>query len=138
MKPEMRQKPVSEPFEQKTRKIGQLIHPSAITAENIETYRGSLTLKNGDLPYDIWDVFERADYNATKNARIVKVNNLISSKNELLDQKLISGKKADPRQTAFEFMKSAASGLSRKRSPLKVYIGNRGAFHIMDGNATAQ
>jgi hypothetical protein len=110
----------------------------AITTRNIEDFRGALTLKPGDLPYELWKVFDRLAYESAENPRIVPVQNLVSPKNQLLDPKFISGKKADPRQTAFNFMSSAALGLNDKRPPLKVYVGDQASFQILDGNATAQ
>ena len=110
----------------------------SITTRNIECYRGSLTLQLGDLPYEIWRVFERSAYDAAKNHRIVTVQSLISTKNQLLDPKFVGGEKADPRQTAFKFMEFAALGLNDKRPPLKVCVWNQDSFQILDGNATAQ
>ena len=109
-----------------------------ITTQNIENFRGALSLKPGDLPYGMWKVFDRAAYDAAKNARIVTVQSLVSTKNQLLDPKFVNGDKADPRQTAFNFMNSAALGLNDRRPPLKVYISDTDSFQILDGNATAQ
>ena len=109
-----------------------------ITTQNIENFRGSLTLKLGDLPYEMWKVFERSAYDAAKNARVVTVQSLVSTKNQLSDPKFVSGKKPDPRQTAFDFMSSAALGLNAKRPPLSVHAGDGDSYRIVDGNATAQ
>jgi hypothetical protein len=110
----------------------------AITTENIECYRGALTLRSGDLPFDIWKVFERAAFDVTENARVVAVQSLVSTKNQLLDPDFVNGIKADPRQTAFKSMTSAALGFNERRLPLKVFKADLNSFQIVDGNATAQ
>ncbi len=110
----------------------------AIKVENIETFRGALTLKSGDLPFGMWDVFDRAAFDMAKHACVVTVQSLVSNKNQLLDPKFLRGEKADPRQTAFNFMKAAALGQSAKRPPLKVWLEDENFHRIEDGNATAQ
>ncbi len=115
-----------------------MLTTDAITAENIESFRGGLTLKSGDLPYGMWDVFDRAAFDAMKNTRVVVVHSLVSNKNQLLDPKFLRGEKADPRQTAFNFMNAAAMGHCAKRPPLKVWFDGESFHRIEDGNATAQ
>jgi len=110
----------------------------AIKIENIEAFRGGLTLKSGDLPFGVWDVFDRAAFDLSKNALVVTVQSLVSNRNQLLDPKFLRGEKPDPRQTAFNFMKAAALGQSAKRPPLKVWLAGENTHRIEDGNATAQ
>jgi hypothetical protein len=110
----------------------------AITTGNIERFRGELTLKPGDLPYEIWDVFDRAAFDAAENAYVVQVQCLVSTKNQLLDPRFQQGEKTDPRQTAFNLMSSAAMGHRARRPPLKVLPIREHSYQIKDGNATAQ
>lgn len=109
-----------------------------ITTENIETFRGGLSLKHGDLSCEIWEIFDRNAFDTGHDAHIVSVHKLVSTKNQLLDQKFLSGEKPDPRQTAFTLMKNAALGLNSKRKPLSVCRDMNGAYEVIDGNATAQ
>lgn len=109
-----------------------------ITLANVEEFRGGLKLKTGDLPYDIWQVFDREKFDANPAARLVDIACLVSTKNELLDPKFMRGEKADPRQNAFHFMTAAAAGTNPRRAPLRVVAGGNARFWIIDGNATAQ
>lgn len=108
-----------------------------ITSKNIESFRGALDLKHGDLPYDIWMVFDKDTSIATETC-MATVEKLISTKNQLLDPKFVRGEKKDPRQTAFDFMLGAALGRNTRRAPLKATKKEGGFFLILDGNATAQ
>jgi hypothetical protein len=110
----------------------------AITVENIEEFRGNLKIQPGDLGDDIWTVFDLHVFVSMKNCRVVDLKDLVSTKNELEDPKFVAGIKADPRQTAFDFMEKAVSTSGRKRSPLEVKRLPSGGYSILDGNATAQ
>lgn len=111
---------------------------TAITTENIESFRGSLLLKPGELPFKMWDVFDREAFEQSKSGSIVPLNTLVSTKNELADPKFLKGLKQDPRLTAFQFSTSAAQGNNKKREPLTVKDPVNGKYEIVDGNATAQ
>lgn len=113
-------------------------NPVAITALNIENFRGELTFTKGDLPYDLWSVFSRNAYDNCATAEILPVANLVSHKNELQDPKFVAGLKEDPRQTAFHRMTVAGRDRSAGREPLKVRAVANGSFDVIDGNATAQ
>lgn len=111
---------------------------TAITTENIESFRGSLLLKPGDLPFKMWDVFDLEAFEQSKSSSIVPFNTLISTKNELEDPKFLKGLKQDPRLTAFQFFTSAAQENNNKREPLTVKGPVNGKYELVDGNATAQ
>jgi hypothetical protein len=113
-------------------------NPVAITALNIEDFRGELTFTKGDLPYNLWSVFSRDAYDNCAPAGIVPVAKLVSRKNEVQDPKFVAGLKEDPRQTAFHRMTVAARDGSVGREPLKVRPAANGSFDVIDGNATAQ
>ncbi len=105
-----------------------------ITYKNIEDFRGDLTFQSSDFSFGIWDIFDYQIYQTKGNTKLVSLNKIISTKNQLLDEKFLSGFKKDPRQKAFEFMKKAALGEMEKREPIKVTKD----FYIIDGNATVQ
>ena len=105
-----------------------------INIKNIEDFRGDLKIQTGDLPFDIWDIFDYSKFKSIANTQIVSLDKINSTKNELLDEKFLAGEKNDPRENAFEFMKKAASNKIDKRAPIEVTSN----FHIIDGNATAQ
>ena len=109
-----------------------------ITIHNIEDYRGSLNLRSGDLPFEMWQVFDREAFDACGRNAIVPIEKIASTKNELLDSKLVAGKKDDPRQTAFKWMTASARGQNQKRKPITVYESEGGTFLVEDGNATVQ
>jgi hypothetical protein len=114
------------------------MNTNRITFENIEKYRGGLSIKPGDLAEDIWSVFARSAFDGLANAKIVPIHQIISTKNELDDPLFLNGKKPDPRQTAFERMREAAYGLIARRQPILVEENKDGNFTIVDGNATVQ
>ena len=109
-----------------------------ITTRNIESYRGTLTIRVGDLAGDIWSVFDRSIFHSIVDARIVPLDQIISIKNQLEDTKFVNGQKPDPRQSALERMREAASGICSGREPLTVEANSNGTYTILDGNATAQ
>jgi hypothetical protein len=109
-----------------------------ITVETVENFRGGLNISRGDLPFDIWQVFDRKAFEACSTAQIVPVAKLISTKDERKDPSFLAGQQPDPRQRAFDRMAAAARGLVDRRMPLKAVRKSDGAFHILDGNATAQ
>jgi hypothetical protein len=111
-----------------------------ITLENIEHYRGHLTIKRGDLPYDKWELFNRASFDALKpEARaLVSLREIVSTKNQLQDEKFLAGQKPDPRLTAFIKMCEAGQGKGSPRDPIVVRKDSRGKYLVLDGNATAQ
>jgi hypothetical protein len=111
---------------------------AAITVSNVESFRGSLTFRIGDLPYDMWSVFSHSEFCNQPNTAILPVNKLISRKNELRDPDFLLGIKRDPRQTAFDRMRTAALHGLPGRGPLQVVPINSMWFEILDGNATAQ
>lgn len=109
-----------------------------ITVENIEDFRADLKFQKEDLRDRIWSVFDKAQYDASVSRELVMVKNLISTKNQLQDEKFLRGEKADPRLTAFNFMVKAAIGKATKRAPLIVKKLPSESYLIIDGNATAQ
>ena len=109
-----------------------------ITVETVENFRGDLKIFPGDLPFDIWQVFDRKAFEACSTARIVAVAKLVSVKDERQQPSFVGGEKADPRQRAFDRMVAAARGSINRRAPLKAVQKPDGAFHVLDGNATAQ
>jgi hypothetical protein len=109
-----------------------------VTVETIESFRGKLDIHPGDLPYDIWQVFDRKAFEACPNARIVPVAKLVGTKDQRQDPSFLAGQKPDPRQTAFDRMVDAANGLIDRREPITVVAKSDGTFHVADGNATAQ
>ncbi|HEU5124223.1 MAG TPA: hypothetical protein VFW05_09195 [Verrucomicrobiae bacterium] len=109
-----------------------------ITAQNIENYRGDLKLRVGDLPFEIWQVFDKSAFDVCRMGKIVQIDELVSTKNQLLDSKYIAGQKVDPRLTAFKWMTAAAKGETKKREPISVVSDSDGTFRVDDGNATVQ
>jgi len=109
-----------------------------ITIENIEDFRGALSIRSGDLPEDVWSIFDRTLFEGASNAKIVAIEKLISTKNELQDPSFQGGEKQDPRQTAYERMCSARAGKLSRRAPLMVRDDLNGTFIVLDGNATVQ
>ena len=109
-----------------------------ITVATIESFRDGLNISRGDLPFDIWQVFDRKVFEACSTARIVSVAKLVSLKDERQDPEFLAREKPDPRQRAFDQMVAAAQGLIDRRGPLKVVEKPDGTFTILDGNATAQ
>lgn len=110
----------------------------SITTDNIEDFRGVLGIRPGNLPFDMWRVFDRSAFESLGNSLIVPVAKLVSTKNQLLDTRFVTSQKRDPRQIAFERMVAAANGLIERRAPIKAIPKPDGRFHIEDGNATAQ
>lgn len=110
----------------------------AITTKNIEEYRGALTIGPANLEVGVWDVFDNDKYNASTSARIVPMEQVVSTKNQLLDEKFLRGDKPDPRQNAFDLMLQAAKGKIPKRGPLNAVLLESGTYVVQDGNATVQ
>jgi hypothetical protein len=110
----------------------------AITTQNIEDFRGALTIQPGDLPYGPWDIFDRAAFEQAPHPALLALDTLVSTKNQLLDPKFVAGQKADPRQNALARMTDAARGTLAKRPPITVRLGDAGTYRIEDGNATVQ
>lgn len=109
-----------------------------ITIETVEDFRGGLEIRRGDLPFDIWQVFDRKAYEACSTKRIVPVGKLVSVKDERKSREFAAVERPDPRQRAFDHMTAAARGLTDRRAPLRVVEKADGTFHVLDGNATAQ
>lgn len=116
--------------------------PTKITAANISDYSGNVDVsairgRNGDL----WRMFDRAQLDP-QTGRLVSLDRLISTKDELRDPKFIAGQKKDPRQYAIDAMGYSLAGDPRNekgpRAPLDVFANADGTFTIIDGNATAQ
>lgn len=110
----------------------------AITADTIENFRGGLKISHGDLPFELWQVFDETIFQACATSRIVPLAKLVSLKDERQEPGFVAGGKPDPQQRAFENMLAAARGLIDRRAPIKVVEQRDGTFHIVDGNATAQ
>lgn len=110
----------------------------SITCDNIEDFRASLQIRDGDLPFGIWDVFDRSAFESSPTARIVSIERIVSTRDERDDPDYASGAKPDPRQTAFEKMKQAANGLLARRAPIDVREKEDGLLYVADGNATVQ
>ena len=83
-------------------------------------------------------MFDRSAFDSCKTGKIVPIEKIVSTKNQLLDPKFIAGQKADPRQTAFKWMTAAAKGETKRREPITATSGSDGAFLVDDGNATIQ
>lgn len=109
-----------------------------ITTQNIEDYRGALTVQPGDFAVDIWSVFDRNAFEACSNSHVVGIEHIVSTKNQLEDPKFLSGMKGDPRKTALDRMRDAAAGKLERRAPIAVEEQNDGTYEVLDGNATAQ
>jgi len=118
--------------------IRQFDEISRITAANIEDFRGTIAFGPGDLPFDLWEIFDERTFRAAGDGRIVPLENIVSTKNPLADPRFLAGEKPDPRQTAFDRMVSAGKGLIDRRPPLKAQLSDDGMFYIEDGNATVQ
>ena len=109
-----------------------------ITLSNIHHFKGNLKFNIKDFPSDLWDVFDKEIYRTTHLAEIIPLSLLVSTKNQLEDPMFLSGKKNDPRQTAYERMLDASRGLIRKRRPITVRRNINRKFYVVDGNATSQ
>jgi len=105
-----------------------------IATENIEKYRGDLVFDALEISFKVWDIFDSEKYVNLTDTKMISIDKLISTKNQLLDEDYLKGLKKDSRQNAFELMKKASLGEIPKREPLKITKD----FHIIDGNATAQ
>lgn len=110
-----------------------------ITVANIDQYRGGLTTCSDDLKCGIWDVFDKALFDKKAlTAKLVPLNDVVSTKDQRADPKFLAGAKADPRLVALSHMQNAAANKGRKREPIKVSQHSDGLFYVIDGNATAQ
>jgi len=109
-----------------------------ITVGNIEEFRGEVTVAQGDLAFDVWQVFDRMYFEGTPNCMMVELSRLISTKDQLQDPQFRGGKKRDPRETAYLRMLDAAVGRIAPRPPITVIAEQDGRLRIIDGNATAQ
>lgn len=109
-----------------------------ITIKNIRDFQGDLNLRDGDLPFGMWDVFDRHAFESSRSAIIVMIDDIVSTKNQLEDPKFVAGLKPDPRQNAFDKMKSAARGELAKRGPVLAKRCLDGKYRLTDGNATSQ
>jgi len=108
-----------------------------ITVENVEQYRGGLTIRVGDLAFPLWTVFDQAAFGQLAVKEIVPLSQIVSTKNQLKDPKFLSGLKQDPRQTAFERMSEAGRGTIAPRAAIRAArCGD--LFTVRDGNATVQ
>ncbi len=88
----------------------------------------------GRLSDDYRQYFDDSD----SDVKLVGVNALVSLKDELRDEDVQAGRKADPRQTAMGMMEKSAGGQGAKRGPLLVKANSDGTYTVLDGNATAQ
>ena len=52
-----------------------------ITLNNIEDYRDKLTISKGDLPFDMWEVFDKEVFDATSNCDVIPISEIVSTKN---------------------------------------------------------
>lgn len=109
-----------------------------ITTQNIEDYRGGLRLRVGDLPFGMWQVFDRSAFDDYGMGLIVPIEKIVSTKNQLLDPKFIANQKNDPRQTAFKRMTAAAQSGTKRREPITATRASDGTFLVGDGKATVQ
>ena len=109
-----------------------------ITVDNIEQFRGELTVAQGDLAFDVWQVFDRTYFEANPNCMMVALSKLISTKDQLQDPQFRTGNKRDPRATAYLRMLDAAAGRISPRRPITAVADQGGGLRIIDGNATAQ
>lgn len=109
-----------------------------ITEYNISNYIGDLQFGPGDLPFDLWEVFDKKIFDSLSNKDILPIDQIVSCKNQMLDPKFLSGEKKDPRQTAFDWMLLAAKGETKKRAPIRVVPCADGKYRVDDGNATVQ
>lgn len=121
---------------------GAVRQPPKITTANIAEYAGNVDVSAiRGREGDIWKAFDRSKLDP-QAGRLVAVDSLISTKNELLDPKFLAGKKNDPRQNAANAMGWSLDGDPRNtkgpREPLDVTANEDGTFTIIDGNATAQ
>ncbi len=118
--------------------IRQFDDTCRITAANIEDFRGAIAFGPGDLPFDLWEIFDERIFRAVGDGRVVQLENIVSTRNQLADPRFLAGEKPDPRQTAFDRMVSAGKGLIDRRAPLKAQFCDDGMFYVEDGNATVQ
>ena len=109
-----------------------------ITKKNIEEFRADLKIRDGDLPFGIWDVFDHDSFESSQTSNIVTIERMVSIKDERFDPDYVSGAKPDPRQTAFEKMKKAAGGLLTRRGPIQARKNEDGLLFVIDGNARVQ
>jgi len=116
-----------------TNLIGQLI-----TVDTIESFRDDLSIHAGDLPFDMWEIFDKAAFVTSPNSQIISLAKLVSTKDQRQDPAFLAGQKPDPRLTAFDRMVAAGKGFMARRAPLTVIERGDGTYHVLDGNATAQ
>lgn len=113
--------------------------PQSVVYANIEDFRGNVdSSKLASIPENEGSLSAIFNTKAS-GAFVVRLDKLISPRNELQDEKYVSGQKADPRQTAINFMVSNLSGEAiGPRSPIELADNGDGTYTILDGNATAQ
>ena len=113
----------------------------AITQANIADFANSFKIRRETMPESaMWRVFDRSAFEADPNSRLVRVNELISRKDQREDPKFMAGKKQFPLANAYRFMLGAEQRRegSMRRAPIEVSRNADGTYEVLDGNATAQ
>lgn len=107
-----------------------------ITAANISDHAGNVDVTALQGKQADW----KKAFTFPAGARMVPLSKLVSPKNELESPRFKAGLKADPRQTAANFITRAIAGEPgiKQRAPLDVSANPDGTYTIHDGNATAQ
>jgi N12 class adenine-specific DNA methylase len=107
-----------------------------ITTANISAHAGNVDVTPLQGKQADW----KKAFTFPAGARMVPLSKLVSPKNELESPRFKAGLKADPRQTAANFITRAIAGEPgiKQRAPLDVSANPDGTFTIHDGNATAQ
>lgn len=93
-----------------------------------------------NTPEHIFRYFDKDKFDADPRSRLVNVKDLVSTKDERDDPRVLSGEKADPRATAAKFMAQSARGEAPTRAPIAVtpHEDGSGRLRVLDGNATTQ
>lgn len=119
--------------------VDEIISMPRITVQNIDQYRGAVTINSGDIKGGVWDIFDKAEFDKNARAsRIVPLKDIVSTKDQRTDSKFLAGVKPDPRQVALGHMQDAAANKGKRREPIAVTQHSDGLYYVIDGNATVQ
>lgn len=89
---------------------------------------------------DLWTFFDKQQFDASANSKIVSLSKLVYTKNPLPNPDVVTGKKPHPVQKAYSyFLRAVAKDpLVSPRKPVMVTANADGTYTIVDGYATVQ
>lgn len=89
---------------------------------------------------DMWTFFDKRQFDACKDSKIVPLSKLVHTKIHVPDPEVAAGKKPHPVHKAYSyFLRAAAKDpLVSPRQPITVTANFDGTYTIVDGYATVQ